>query len=63
MTRERLLSPAAKRGSELVRYLRIHSKKPYGPRGERAIEKLAVEVGHLGNLELGARDTQGSADE
>src|SRR5688500_11572074 len=52
MTRERLLSPAAKRGAELVRYVRIHQKRPYGERGMRAIEKLAREVGHLGLTEL-----------
>lgn len=50
-------SPAQRRGADLVRYLRIHSKHPYGTRGEEAIRKLAVEVGHLGNLELNARDT------
>jgi len=51
----RTLSPAAKRGVELVRYLRIHTKKPYGTRGENAIVRLAREVGHLAGLEL---DTQ-----
>jgi hypothetical protein len=51
----RALSPAAKRGVELVRYLRIHTKKPYGTRGENAIVRLAREVGHLAGLEL---DTQ-----
>lgn len=50
-------SPAQRRGADLVRYLRIHSKHPYGTRGEEAIRKLAIEVGHLGNLELNARKT------
>jgi hypothetical protein len=37
-----------------VRFLRIHAKRPFGRRGEEAIRKLAIEVAHLGNLELGA---------
>jgi hypothetical protein len=49
------LTPAGLRGRDLVRFLRIHSKHPYGTRGEEAIHRLAVEVGHLGNLELNAR--------
>lgn len=49
------LTPAGQRGRDLVRFLRIHAKKPYGQRGEEAIRQLAVEVGHLGNLELNAR--------
>lgn len=52
MRRARLLTPAAKRGSELVRYLRIHRKTPYGTRGEKAIVTLAREVGHLARVEL-----------
>jgi hypothetical protein len=48
-------SPAQRRGADLVRYLRIHSKHPYGERGIRAIEKLAREVAHLANLELAQR--------
>ena len=50
------MTPAARRGSELVRYLRIHLKRPYGDRGIRAIEKLAREVAHLANLELASRE-------
>jgi hypothetical protein len=48
------LTPAAQRGADLVRFLRIHSKKPYGVRGINAIAKLAREVGHLANAELDA---------
>jgi hypothetical protein len=54
MTRARLLSPAAKRGADLVRYLKIHAKHPYGPRGQEAIVKIAREAGHLASLELAA---------
>ena len=50
------LTPAGMRGRDLIRFLRIHAKKPYGKRGEEAIRQMAVEVGHLGNLELNARD-------
>lgn len=49
-------SHAARRGADLVRYLRIHARTPYGKRGEEAIGRLAVEVGHLGNLEIALRD-------
>jgi hypothetical protein len=48
------LTPAARRGADLVRFLRIHSKRPFARRGEEAIQRLAVEVGHLANAELGA---------
>ena len=51
-------SPAERRGADLVRYLRIHLKYPYGERGIQAIEKLAREVAHLANAELNARDAQ-----
>jgi hypothetical protein len=54
--RRSLLSPAERRGAELVRYLRIHTKRPYGPRGENAIWKMAIEAGHLARLELAERD-------
>lgn len=47
-------TPAQRRGADLVRYLRIHSKHPYGSRGEEAIRRLAIEVGRLGNAELGS---------
>jgi hypothetical protein len=53
-THRRSATPAAARGADLVRYLRIHLKKPYGVRGENAIVALAREVGRLGNIELGA---------
>lgn len=53
------LTPAGLRGRDLVRFLRIHSKKPYGARGEEAIRKMAVEVGHLGNAELNSRSESG----
>jgi hypothetical protein len=58
MRRARLLTPAQKRGSELVRYLRIHTKTPYGARGQRAIVELAKEVGHLARVELDAIATE-----
>lgn len=45
---------ASKMGSELVRYLRIHTKHPYGRRGEQAIVDLARDAAHLGHLELNA---------
>ncbi len=53
------LTPAGLRGRDLVRFLRIHCKKPYGNRGEEAIRKMAIEVGHLGNLELNSRSEGG----
>jgi hypothetical protein len=46
------LTAAGLRGRDLVRYLRIHAKRPYGDRGVRALVALAREVGHLGNVEL-----------
>jgi hypothetical protein len=49
-------TPAQRRGADLVRYLRIHAKRPYGDRGIRALVELAQEVGHLANLELNARE-------
>jgi hypothetical protein len=49
--RRSLLSPAERKGAELVRYLRIHRQHPYGTRGENAIVRLAVEAGHLARLE------------
>src|SRR5437868_3913358 len=52
-TRRATASPAARRGADLVRFLRIHEKHAYGERGVRAIYKLALEVAHLGRLELG----------
>ncbi len=55
-THRRLATPAGRRGADLIRFLRIHAKKPYGQRGEEAIRRLAVEVAHLANLELNARD-------
>jgi hypothetical protein len=53
LSRARLLTPAARRGSELVRYLRIHAKHPYGKRGEGAVVELAREVAHLARVQLG----------
>src|SRR5438045_3574442 len=47
-------SPAQRRGADLVRYLRIHQKHPYGDRGIRALVTLAREVAHLGLAELNA---------
>ena len=46
------LTAAGLRGRDLVRYLLIHSKRPYGDRGVRALVELAREVGHLGRVEL-----------
>ena len=51
-------TPAQRRGADLVRYLRIHLKRPYGDRGIRELEKLAVEVAHLANLELDSRESK-----
>ncbi|MEN3339855.1 MAG: hypothetical protein V7647_3531 [Acidobacteriota bacterium] len=48
------LTAAGLRGRDLVRYLRIHAKKPYGDRGVSALIDLAREVGRLGNIELNA---------
>lgn len=53
------LTPAGLRGRDLVRFLRIHVKQPYGKRGQEAIRQLAVEVGHLGNLELNTQAQAG----
>lgn len=55
--RQATATPAQRRGSELVRFLKIHAKHPYGTRGENAIVKLAREVGHMGNAELNAPTT------
>ena len=46
------LTPAGLRGRDLVRFLRIHTKKPYGDRGIAAIVKLAREAARLGLSEL-----------
>lgn len=51
-------SPAQLRGGDLVRYLRIHLKHPYGDRGIKAIADLAREVAHLANLELNGRESK-----
>jgi len=45
-------TPAMKLGAELVRYLRIHAKHPYGPRGQQAIVDLAKQAAHAASLEL-----------
>jgi hypothetical protein len=50
--RARNVTEAQKRGAELVRFLRIHTKHPYGHRGQSAIYALACEVGHLGLVQL-----------
>lgn len=49
-------TPAQRRGAELVRYLRLHLKRPYGDRGVKAIVAMAREVGHAANIELDARE-------
>jgi hypothetical protein len=49
------LTPAGLRGRDLVRFLRIHTKKPYGDRGIAAIVKLAREAARLGLRELEAQ--------
>src|SRR5262245_52016973 len=56
-TRRALATPAQRRGADLVRFLKIHVKHPYGDRGINAIARLATEVGHLANVELAQRDT------
>lgn len=56
--RARNRTEAQKRGAELVRFLRIHNKTPYGHRGQSAIYALACEVGHLGRVQLGDAATQ-----
>ncbi len=49
-------TPAQLLGSQLVRFLRVHAKHPYGTRGQEAIVTLAREVGHAANIELDARE-------
>jgi hypothetical protein len=56
--RARNRTEAQKRGAELVRFLRIHNKTPYGHRGQSAIYALACEVGHLGRVQLGEATAQ-----
>ena len=46
------LSPAARRGMEAVRYIRIHLRKPYGTRGQEGIVNIAREAAHLALQEL-----------
>ena len=41
LMRTRLRTPAQKVVAELIRFLKIHEKKPYGPRGQKAILELA----------------------
>lgn len=45
------LSAAQRMGAELTRYLRIHVKRPYGTRGEKAILDLAARVTQAAQLE------------
>jgi hypothetical protein len=46
------LSPAAARGLDCAKYIRIHRRKPYGDRGIAAIVKIAREAARLGLREL-----------
>ena len=55
-SRVRNTSPAMKLGAEVVRYLRLHDKKPYGKRGEQALVEMARNAAHVANVELGATD-------
>ena len=41
LMRTRLRTPAQKVVAELIRFLKIHAKKPYGTRGQKAILELA----------------------
>ncbi len=41
LMRTRLLTPAQKVVAELIRFLKIHAKRPYGTRGQKAILDLA----------------------
>ncbi len=50
--RRRNTTPAMKLGAELVRFLRIHAKRPYKSRGEQAIVDLAKEAAHAASIEL-----------
>jgi hypothetical protein len=42
--RTRLRTPAQRSAAELVRFLKVHAKRPYGKRGQRAILDLAQRV-------------------
>lgn len=55
-SRVRNTSPAMKLGAEVVRYLRLHDKKPYGKRGEQALVEMARKAARVANVELGATD-------
>lgn len=51
--RRAFLSPAAARGLDAVKFIRIHQRKPYGRRGEQAIIDIVKQAGHLARVELG----------
>src|SRR5262245_34888642 len=44
LMRTRLRTPAQRSAAELIRFLKIHAKRAYGPRGQRAILDLAQRV-------------------
>jgi hypothetical protein len=50
--RRAFLSPAAARGLDAVKYIRIHERKPYGPRGQQAIVDIVKQAAHLARVEL-----------
>jgi hypothetical protein len=44
LMRTRLRTPAQRSAAELIRFLKIHAKRAYGKRGQRAILDLAARV-------------------
>jgi hypothetical protein len=44
LMRTRLRTPAQRSAAELIRFLKIHAKRAYGKRGQRAILDLAQRV-------------------
>ena len=51
LMRTRLLTPAQRSVAELTRFLKIHQKKPYGTRGQKAILELAQRATHQAQQE------------
>jgi hypothetical protein len=50
----RLLSPAAQRGLDAVKFIRIHQRRPFGKRGEQGIVDIVRQAAHLAAQELEA---------
>jgi hypothetical protein len=48
------LTPAARRGLDAVRFIRIHQKRPFGKRGEQGIVDIVREAARLAARELDA---------